>query len=150
MLELFDVKSKHSVSTHDKVSINREAWSEQSKQSYAYHYIVKYYEDIKYNCVKCHQSVIFSVVEQKESFEVKKSYIWQRRCLCPSCFDALNDLRQKISEFESLWASESEPSKPNAAYLQNWLDSLNEIRSYGKPINKAMISKLTKLLKDKS
>lgn len=129
-----------------KVLMDKEQWSEESKRSYSYDNCEDYYEDIKYKCYSCGLKSIFSALDQKETFEVRKSYIWQRRVLCSACYSDLSIIKKKICEFEILWDSETENQKANASYIEEWLSLLKVMPKYGKGKNEAAERQLTKLL----
>ena len=129
-----------------KIRIDKEAWSDESKRSYSYDSHIEFYEDERYQCVKCGCSAVFSAQEQKEAFEVKKRYIWQRRTLCKSCYGELLELKKELSMYEEMWSQESAVTKKSAPYLQSWLTAINAMPSYGKPKNHAKAQKLFNLI----
>ena len=128
------------------VRINKDAWSEESKESLSYEFAKKYYENINYSCRKCKKNTIYSAEEQKRTYEILKCYIEKQRVLCGECYKKYNILVKKIKEYESLWAKETINSKKNATYLKKWLSAINEMSSYGKSKNEAMANNLLKLI----
>lgn len=106
-----------------------EQWSEQSKQSVAFHFR-KTYEDIAYRCVRCKVACIFTAQDQKYTFEVKKASIDQRRCLCASCWAESHRLRALLLECESSWAESKQSFQRDAEFLARWLDLLNALEAY--------------------
>ena len=129
-----------------RVKVNKEAWSEKSKQSLEYELVGEYYSDIKYRCWKCAKKAKFTAEDQKKSFEVQKNYVWQRRVLCNDCHNELLVVKNDIKKYEQLWGKETQESKPNAKYLKAWLAAINEMPKYGKPKNDAMANMLTKII----
>lgn len=126
------------------VPADKSKWSEASKNSFSYDSCIEYYEDIPYHCYKCDAKAVFTAEEQKEAFEILKCYVWQRRVLCSECYTTLKSLEMKVTSFETQWKEETESSKPSASYIQEWLDLLTLLPSYGKRKNKAMIAHLSK------
>ena len=130
------------------VKINKDAWSEDSKESLSYTFAKKYYENINYLCRKCRKNAIYTAEEQKQTYEVKKCYIEINRVLCLECYKKYNTLKKQIKEYESLWVKETSNSKKNASYLKEWLSAINEMPLYGKPKNEAMAKNLHKLINE--
>lgn len=126
--------------------IEREKWSESSKRSYAYHYGRAAYEDISYVCRKCLLKAVFSGEEQKESYEVKKHYIWQRRTLCGKCNGELYKLKIKNLALQERWAKEKKSLQGDSAFIGEWLAVLEQFPAYGSRIGGAMKERLKKLL----
>lgn len=106
-----------------------EQWSEQSKQSVAFHF-TKTYEDIAYCCVRCKVACIFTAQDQKCTFEVKKAHIDQRRYLCASCWAESHRLRALLLECESSWAGSKKRLQQDVGFLTRWLDLLNTLEAY--------------------
>ena len=129
-----------------KVSADKEMWSESSKKSLSYELANDFYENIPYRCYKCGEGDVFTAAEQKERFEVKKAYIWERRYLCNSCYIGFKSLKKEIADYEEKWKEESESSKATATYLRGWLSCLNKVPSYGKQKNESMVAHLFKLI----
>lgn len=127
-----------------KVKVEKENWSQSSKQSYAYLDDNEFYENIPYRCYKCDISSIYSAEEQKETFEIKKAYIWQTRYLCNTCYEDLKALKRKINEYEASW--EKEKDKESAPYLFEWLSLIKELPKYRKPKNASMEKRLFEMI----
>jgi ribosomal protein S15P/S13E len=128
-----------------KVKVEKENWSQSSKQSYIYINYDEFYENIAYLCYKCGISDTFTAKEQKETFEVKKAYIWQTRYLCNKCYKDLKALKRRINEYETFWKQEKD--KENVPYLLEWLSSIKELPKYRKPKNISMERKLFEIIK---
>ena len=131
-----------------KVKMNKNAWSKESKQSYIYDSATDYYEDEVYKCYRCGKSAVFTALEKKETYEIHKCYIWQKRTLCPDCYVKYKKLKKQLSEYQEQWNNGNENSKHTAPYLNEWLSGLNEICLYGKPKNESVINHIRKLIDD--
>lgn len=129
-----------------KQRINRNAWSEKSKRSYAYEMSDVFYEDIHFKCIKCKCNATFTAQEQKEAYEIKKQYISQKRKLCQQCFEEMLKLTFEIRDYQKRWASEPEANKSSATYLNDWHSALISISHYGKRKNYAIINMLSKYI----
>ena len=127
-------------------NIEREKWSEASKRSYAYHCDRVAYQDISYVCRKCSAEAVFSGEEQKESYEVKKNYIWQRRTLCSTCNAELYKLKVKNLALQELWAKDKASLQRNTRFLTEWLAVLEQFPAFGSRIGGAMKERLKRLL----
>lgn len=128
--------------------IERDKWSEASKRSYAYYYGRAVYPDIAYICRKCSAKAVFTGEEQKESFEVKKNYIHQRRTLCSPCNAELFRLKKTNSALQERWVKEKTILQRDAAFLTEWLNVLDRFPSFGSRIGGAMQVRLKRLLSD--
>jgi len=126
--------------------IDREKWSKESKQSLSYEFAGKYYDDKPYNCYKCKKPDIFTGQEQKYTYEVKQSYIWQQRLLCKECYSNFKELKSKIATYEKHWANETEATKGSANYLNEWLTCIEKVPFYGKPKNESIAIMLQKYI----
>ena len=127
-------------------NIKREKWSEASKRSYAYHYSRAVYEDITYVCRKCSKTAVFTGEEQKESYEVKKNYIWQRRTLCGQCNAELYKLKVKNLAMQERWAKEKSSLRRDFYFIGEWLSVIEQFPAYGSRIGGSMGAKLRMLL----
>jgi len=128
------------------VKINKDAWSEKSKESLSYAFAKDFYENIIYTCRKCKKESIFSAEEQKRSYEIQKNYIDQQKIFCEKCYKNHKELKKQIHEYEKMWEMESVKTKNTATYLNEWLSTMHEMQSYGKPINEAMTNHLLKII----
>ncbi len=133
-----------SQASEEVVSMDKESWSESSKNSFSYESCQGHYENIQYRCFKCKREAVYTAKQQKQDYEVKKAYIWQKRALCEGCYVALHALKQRLAEFEGLWAKENESTKDSASYIKDWVSCMELMPSYGKPINQGMVASLTK------
>ncbi len=128
--------------------IEREKWSGSSKRSYAYRYGRAAYEDISYVCRKCSINAVFTGEEQKEAYEVKKHYIWQRRTLCGQCNGELYKLKIKNLALQERWAKEKSSLQRDSTFICEWLAVLEQFPAYGSRIGGAMKERLKKILLD--
>jgi hypothetical protein len=126
--------------------IEREKWSESSKRSYAYYCVGTDYEDIFYICKKCSVKAVFTGEQQKESYEVKKNYIWQRRMLCGSSNAELYKLKVKNLAFQTCWTREKATLQKDIQFMAEWLAVIKAFPIYGSRIGGAMEQRLEKLL----
>lgn len=104
-------------------------WSDQSRQSYAAHYVEKY-EDIKYNCWRCRIAAVYSAEDQKHAFEVKKAYIHQQRILCGVCWEQSEMIAGDIRICEQQWKESKVLLKNDVHFLSNWLRLLIRREEY--------------------
>ncbi len=125
--------------------IDRDQWSESSKNSYAYYYKRTYYDDIHYVCRKCKHAAVFTGEDQKISYEVKKNYIWQRRTLCAECNAKLYALKIAHKALEARWAKGKSSLSQDQKFLQAWLAVLASFPLYGSRIGGSMEAKIRRL-----
>ena len=131
-----------------KAPVDKEKWSESSKRSYAYESTGipgEFYDDIAYKCIKCSAPSVFTGVEQKVAFEVKKDYVWKRRTLCNPCFRRLQELKKNDQGFLKRWELEKDVLSKDYGFLCEWLSILEEVPSFGKRKNESMINMLRRL-----
>lgn len=133
----------------ESVLIDRAQWSKSSQRSCGGHYDSKaiHYENISYLCVKCKNKSIFSAEAQKFSYEVKKHFIWRVPSLCQNCQSQLDTLLSAEREFQKSWNVNREAMKLNIVFLKNWLNTIQEIHTYGKATNYSMVAGILKLLR---
>lgn len=121
-------------------------YSKQSLQSYGADRL-KEYLDIEYSCWRCKKVDVFTAQEQKQSFEVKKNYIWQRRNLCRDCWMAANKIRKNLENHQERWASAKKILKDDSHFLSEWLELLIKLEEYaGHRADTARKNMLKKLL----
>jgi len=65
--------------------------SKSSQQSWS---IPEFYEDIIYNCIDCGKQTIFTAEQQKEWYEEKKRYYFQKPLRCPEHHEIWRKLRK--------------------------------------------------------
>lgn len=129
------------------VAADPNQWSEQSKHSVAFHF-KREYVDESYKCWRCGTACIFTALDQKYTFEVKKASIDQRRKLCAVCWSESHHLRESLSEHDARWAAEKKNLQYNREFLSEWLALLtrwNEFAPYKQDV--AKMNMLSKFLK---
>ncbi len=89
---------------------------------------------------------VFSAEAQRESFEVRKNYIWQRRNLCEECYKIRVHLEGEVKEFQRRWKVERPTLEKDRAALTRWLQLLEELPRYDARRNHGQMRMLEKLL----
>jgi len=89
---------------------------------------------------------VFSAIEQKYTFEVKKAPIDQRRHLCESCWRQSLVIERDIKACQQHWKESKPLLKSDQPFLKKWLDLLTLAERYGHRTNTAAKSMLRKLL----
>lgn len=128
------------------IPLNKEAYSESSKRSVGFEFLGNFYEDIRFQCKKCSKSTIFTAEEQKETYEVKKKYMWQQRILCNRCHDEMVSIRSELRDIEKYYCSNKEQSLHDREFLLKWLRLLNEYPTYWKKGNPSRVTFVKKAL----
>jgi hypothetical protein len=139
-------RSENAPVNRPSVPANPENWSESSKRSAIYLGNVVEYQDIHYQCCHCQCMAVFPAEAQRESFEVRKNYIWQRRNLCEECFKIRVQLEGEVKEFQRRWKVERPTLERDRAALTRWLQLLEELPRYDARLNGGQIRMLEKLL----
>lgn len=139
-------RSENAQANRPFVPANPENWSEASKRSQVYYCNVVEYQDIYYLCCHCQCMATFSAEAQRESFEVRKNYFWQRRKLCEECFKVRVQFECEVKECQRRWKVERPALERDRAVLTRWLQLLEELPRYGAPQNGGQIRMLDKLL----
>ena len=104
------------------------------------------YEDICYDCIACGAPSTFTAEAQKQAFELRKAYIWQRRVLCDACFETRRTCERELRAIRSRWRASRAEALRDAAMLQRWLDLLCLLPRYGARRDVAAIAMLRKTL----
>ena len=126
-----------------RAEMNKEAWSEESKRSYAYGFNNRFYADIESKCVHCSTVFVFSGESQKRVYELEKRFIWFRPRLCIECDLERSKLREHSMYFQQSW-NENEALKTDRDFLLAWLHVLELLPTYTERKNASMISALKK------
>jgi hypothetical protein len=105
-------------------------WSIKSRQSLKAFFYEKEYTDIEYSCWRCRTTALFTAEEQKESFEVKKNHLDQRRILCQTCWDEANALRKDLASCQQRWAGAKKSLQKDKEFLERWLELLRRLEQY--------------------
>ncbi len=129
-----------------KLPVNKDAYSESSKKSVGFEYLDDYYEDKKYRCKKCYKQDVFTAEEQKNTFEVKKAYMWQQRFLCNVCYQEMVEIKKELSEIETGYIKDKETVMCDKELLKRWLFLLKEYPKYWQRENTAQIAFVLKAI----
>lgn len=122
-----------------KVPINKSEYSEESMRSVGHEFLGNYYEDIKYECVKCKQKSIFSAIEQQQTFEIRKRYMWIQRKLCAVCHIEMKALKTELLRIEDDYCKSKVVTLASKDFLVEWLRLLELYPKFGKKPNSARI-----------
>jgi hypothetical protein len=128
------------------VRVEAERWSRSSKQSLRYLNPPRTYKDIHYKCCCCNAPGSFTAEQQKEAFEIRQAYIWQRHILCESCFRERRRLESLARASSRRWAKEKSVLARDRDFLGDWLGVLEALPKYAARKNHANISMLKKKL----
>lgn len=104
-------------------------WSEKSKRSVAFEFVHEY-KDIPYTCWHCRKKAVFTALDQRYTFEVKKASIDQRRVLCVDCWREANRISAETKDCEERWALAKAQLRTDKAFLTHWLELLVRMESY--------------------
>lgn len=129
-----------------RVAVNPENWSEESKRSYIFDSPPREYRDKLFSCDGCGNRDVFNAVEQREVFEVQKSYIWKLHTLCKACWIKCSNNEQKIRGFRKRWQLERTALLHDETFQREWLESLEAVSSYGRRRDSGNIAMLRRLL----
>lgn len=132
------------------VPCDPECWSEESKRSVGYELAEKTYRDKAYLCWRCRTPDVFTAVEQKHAFEVRKVYIDQQRVLCRTCHREWVALDLEAYECRRQWAVENASVRGNKEFLQRWLVVLESLSEYNAKRDEANIAMIRRLLEPDS
>lgn len=116
-------------SVPSSIAADPSQWSEQSKQSVAFHFKSDYVDE-PYECCRCGTACVFTAQDQKYTFEVKKASIDQRRKWCAGCWSEAHQLRAALSERERRWADEKSILKVDRDFLNNWLELMTRWKQF--------------------
>jgi hypothetical protein len=104
------------------------------------------YEDITYVCRKCSKTAVFTGEEQKQSYEVKKNYIWQRHTLCGQCNAELYRLKVRNLALQERWTKEKKSLQRDFYFIGEWLSVIEQFPAYGSRVGGSMGARLKMLL----
>lgn len=131
----------------NKLKADPTKWSKKSQRSVAADFTTQY-TDIKYRCWHCQAEAIFSAIDQKQTFEIKKANINQRRILCQICWKKALHLSAELRECEAKWNESKHSLKTDEIFLSNWLLILVEQETYLYRHDTARKNMLRKLLRN--
>jgi hypothetical protein len=134
---------KHVPST---IHASVEKWSEGSQRKLAYVGAPTAYDDIHFKCYHCGHPTVFSADAQRETYEVKKAYIRQRRTLCQDCFVVRVAFEREVMNLSRRWKTERRAAEQSPEFLERWLHLLNELPRYGARRNTAHLAMLQRLV----
>ena len=130
----------------NNIPLDRDNYSESSKRSVGFEYLGGFYASINYRCKKCYQSAIFTAIEQKESFEIKKKYMWQKRLLCNKCHKEMYLVKKELLDIYSSYCCNKKTLLMDEVFLSRWLLLLNEYPKYAQKGNPSRVKFVTKAL----
>lgn len=128
------------------IPVEKELWSEESRNSLDYVFASDFYEDQPFSCRACGLESIFTAEQQKYTYEVKKTFTWERHVLCQSCFQRRNELSAEAAVFQAAWTQDKAALKRDYSSLQRWMEVLEQLPSFGIRKDAARIRMLKKLL----
>ena len=134
-------------SSMKKVRINKENYSDSSKNSVGHEFLGEYYEDIHYNCSKCHKPAVFNAQEQKDAFEARKEYMWSQRVLCHLCWKEMRGIKKELEAQDNIYHQKKEAVLRDKEFLENWLVLLELYPKFGKKSDTAKIGMVKNALK---
>ena len=111
------------------VTADPSQWSEASQRSVSAQW-TREYRDIEYSCWHCQARAVFSAVDQKRAYELKKAPIDQKRVLCADCWKRSLVLAAEIGHCEELWAASKSQLQKDGEFLLKWLTLLQERERY--------------------
>ena len=126
--------------------VDKSKWSDSSKRSFAFEIPKEYYEDINYECRRCEKRTVYMAAEQKIAFEEKKAYVWQRRVLCPKCWEEKRNIELELRNSRLMWKENKSVLQEDRAFLQRWRALLIDHNMYGAKFNTAISRMLNRLL----
>jgi hypothetical protein len=129
------------------VPTDPEQWSESSKRSYIYDSPPSEYKDYNYVCCRRKQPSVFTAEAQREAYEVRKAYIWQRRVLCSDCFRMCLQIESELEQCAAGWKSSRQLLQVDDQFLRRWLALLEDHVYYGNRADTGNIRMLRKLLR---
>lgn len=111
---------------------NPDLWSDSSKQSYAYQSSLhRAYTDRHYTCRRCKQAAVFTALQQREVYEVRKAYIWQDRVLCAECFATRMQIEAELRACARRWQADRAECQADTPFLLSWHGLLQQHVEYG-------------------
>jgi len=116
-------------SAPNSIAADPSKWSEQSKQSVAFHF-KRNYVDEPYDCRRCGAPCVFTAQDQKYTFEIKKASIDQRRRWCAACWSEAHQLRVAMNERDSRWAVEKSTLQADRDFLSGWLELMTRWKQF--------------------
>ena len=128
------------------VPVNKELWSEKSREGLDYVFAGESYEDKPFQCRTCGARSIFTAEQQKYTYEVKKAYTWEQHVLCQNCFRVRNQLSAESASFLAAWKNDKRAAEENVQGVRRWKEILELLPQYGVRKDTARIRMLSKVL----
>jgi hypothetical protein len=139
-------RNKNAAERTGKVPVNPDHWSRSSRRSAIFWNPPAHYTDVHYRCARCGVSALFTATDQKEAFEGRKAYVWQRRKLCQGCWNARRQIEREIRIFQARWRANKRELERDKGFLGQWLELLERHPEYDGRTNHAGIRMLQRLL----
>lgn len=128
------------------VPVDTSQWSQASRRSMTCEPIGDHYSDRTLSCRNCRNAFVFSAQQQRETYEVRKAYIAQQRCLCPQCWPQRLQLVGELKRLRSRWASDRAGVKRDPQALRRWRELLAQAPRYGLRRDRAQCAMVDRLL----
>lgn len=115
------VKKNKVKTVSDVAPADPSLWSEKCQELVAA-WFRQHYTDKHYACSTCRAPCVFSAVDQKHSYEVKKNHIDQSRDLCEACWKDKLRLAAAIEVQVARWAESKNSLRADGSFLTDWLE----------------------------
>lgn len=89
----------------------------------------------------------FTGQEQRESYEVRKDYIWQARVLCAECFATRMQIEAELVACAHRWQTARSECNADTPFLRRWHGLLQQHVDYGGSRDEGNIHMLLALLR---
>jgi hypothetical protein len=104
-------------------------WSEKSQGTLSATFI-REYRDKHYQCWHCRADAVFTALDQKYTYEVKKAPIDQQRILCETCWGRSIAIIRELAACSEAWTESKAERRADAGFLKRWLQRLEEQETY--------------------
>ena len=131
-----------------RVPVDASQWSPAGQRRLGYLSPPRYYEDRVFACRSCQCESIFTAVQQKQEFEVKKAHPLRQHILCRSCLSRKNELQEVNARYMASWSANRERMAADIPSLLAWLSVLQELPTFGVRRDSARIRMLERLASD--
>lgn len=128
------------------VPLDTRQWSPASRRSVACELAGDHYRDESLRCDNCGGGFVFTAQQQRETYEVRKAYIAQRRRLCPPCWRQRVQLVGELKRIRSRWARDRAATKRDLEELRRWWQVLAQLPYYGLRDDRAQRAMVDRLL----
>lgn len=89
---------------------------------------------------------VFTAVEQKHTFEVRKTNLSQRRVLCRACHRIWVELDREVRECRRRWAAAGAALRDDPAFLRRWLTVMEQLVEYNGSHDEANLVMVRRLI----